>query len=167
MALSSTSFKPGNRAYDLSKMGRPEYWTDEKIEDLLVKLDEWVEKDASICMAGFRGQFSLTPDIMNHIRKKSPVFAHAYTNAQQIVANRMAEKLGNGVHQAHYNKYQSVYDSELKEHEKEMASIKAASQEEEAREKTIGALKMNERILNQVEELRSALNTCDKTNMKE
>lgn len=167
MGANQTSFKPGNKAYDLSQMGRPEYWTEEKIEGLVIKLHDWLEKDDSICMAGFRGENSLTPNVMDHIRKKSAVFSSAYKNAQQIVANRMAVKLGNGVHQAHYNKYQSCYDSELKEHEKEMMAAKEASQEEERKRITeAGKLGIN-LILDQMQSYRSDRNIEDNISIKE
>lgn len=160
-------FKPGNRMYDLTQIGRPEYWTEDKIQEMIAKLDLWLKKEDSICMAGFRGENSLTPDVMDNLKKKSTVFARMYKNAQQIVANRMAVKLGNGVHQAHYNKYQSVYDSELKEHEKEMMAVKAAAVEEEQKSKEVAAKDVVGMLKEQIDAYRSALNMCDKINMKE
>lgn len=160
-------FKPGNRMYDLTLIGRPEYWTEEKIEEMINKLEVWLSKEDSICMAGFRGENSLTPDVMENLKKKSTVFARMYKNAQQIIANRMAVKLGNGVHQAHYNKYQSVYDSELKEHEKEMMAAKEASQEEERKRITeAGKLGIN-LILDQMQSYRSDRNIEDNISIKE
>jgi hypothetical protein len=169
MADNKGWFKPGNRMYDLTQIGRPEYWTEEKIDEMIDKLEIWLKKDDSICLAGFRGENSLTPDVMENLKRKSTVFARMYKNAQQIVANRMAMKLGNGVHQAHYNKYQSCYDSELKQHDKEMitAAAKAEAQEEDQKEKEKIAKEVSDRVMEQLEAYRSALKMCDKINIKE
>jgi hypothetical protein len=115
-----------------AKMGRPEFWTADRISGVISDLEEWVKKDDSICMAGFRADYYLTKDVIHSIRTKSNDFSRAYANAQQKVAERLAKQTGKGAHPSVFNKYAAVYDSDLKDHEIEMVKIKSKADAEGA-----------------------------------
>lgn len=151
MALSSTSFKPGNQMFNRERLtGRPEYWTPERIDEIIVSLGEWVQKEDSISMSGWRGYNSMSRQSMDYVRRISPVFSTTYEAAREIVANRLAQKTGNGVHSSVFNLLTPVYDWEVKAHEIEMATIKANTQAEENKEKADAAKQNMERFADQV-----------------
>src|SRR5271156_3725615 len=112
-------FMHGNKLYDIHKVGRHEYWTEERIGWIMESLEKWAEKDDSICLADFRANYGLVTSSLQVIRNKSPVFSLAYEAAQLKVAGRLAKNAGKTVHVVHYNKYQSYYDSEMKQYEKD------------------------------------------------
>ena len=130
MAKSSTSFKLGNTMFHREKLGTFEYWTEENINKEILGLLEWVEREDSICMSGWRGENSITMRAVYYLIDKSPVFRDSYELARAIVANRLATKVGGKVHQVHYNKYQSYYDGEIGDYEKTIALIKQTIEED-------------------------------------
>lgn len=121
MATNSGHFKPGNRVFDINKMGLPAYWTDDKIKEEIESLRAWQEREDSVCMAGWRGEREITQRAVTYLRDKDSVFREAYEIAFAIVANRLAQKCGSGVNQAVFNRYQGYYDVGLKAHEAEIA----------------------------------------------
>jgi hypothetical protein len=126
MPRSDTQFKVGNKCFKRERLtGRPAYWTDAKIEEVIDSLQKWMVKDDSITMAGWRGEESITRDVIDHVKKKSAVFSRTYEIARQIVADRIAKKTGNGLHSAVCNLLLPVYDGDVKDHQIEM--IKARS----------------------------------------
>ncbi len=125
----ATSFKPGNiYAQMIRDNGRPEFWTEEKAIEIADKLNEWMIREDSICLAGFRSEEALTLQNISKLKIKSPVFRDAYELAQATVANRLAQNAGKGVHVVHYNKYQAAYDPEIRGHEIEMITEKAKAE---------------------------------------
>lgn len=127
MAKSSTSFKPGNKCFNLERLkGTTVYWTDEKINELIASLEIWMQKNESISMAGWRGEESLIKQTVDYLKEKSPVFRASYEIARLIVANRIVEKTGNGgVHSSVLNMLMPIYDPEVKEHQIEMIKEKS------------------------------------------
>lgn len=121
----ATSFKPGHQMFDRDKLGCNEYWTEEKIQELIVSLGDWVQKDDSISMAGWRGYNTITQRALTYVRDKSPIFREVYECARQIVANRLANKTGDKVHSSVFNMLTPVYDWEVKAHQIEMATLKS------------------------------------------
>lgn len=116
-----------------AKVGAPTQWTEERINNVILDLIEWAEKDDSICLAGFRADYYLSKRQMQVLRDKSPLFACSYELAQLKVAERLAKMTGKTVHQAVFNKYQTAYDSELMAHEIEMSHALAQKKQEELR----------------------------------
>jgi|SRR5579863_2476597 len=141
-----TSFKPGNQMFDREKLGAPEYWTEERIDDLITNLGEWVQKDESISMAGWRGYNTITRSSLDHIRLKSPVFARAYECAREIIAGRLAEKTGNGVHSSVFNMLTPVYDSEVRAYEAEKSSRDSDNRKQELGASIDNMTKFNNQI---------------------
>jgi len=117
----------------IDRLGRPTIWTEEEINKLAESLLTWAEDDRSICLAGWKADNYLTHAKVDHLMNKSQIFTEAYRIAQLKVANRNANYLGKKVHPCHYNKYQSLYDPELKDHEKEMSLSAAAIADDRAR----------------------------------
>lgn len=130
MAKEDGQFKPGNSMWVMEKLGALEYWTEDKIKIEIDSLAEWAKRDDSICMAGWCAEQTISTRVLYYLRDKSPVFREAHDIVKKIVANRLAGKLGTKVHQAHYNKYQSFYDSEIGDHEKNLMLTRAQAQDE-------------------------------------
>lgn len=129
MAKTSTSFKEGNRFWELVKnAGRPAYWTEERIDELIVQLGEWADRPTSIIIAGFKAEYGITDDMLQHIKNRSADFAKAYHLTKQKLAERISQQCGKKVHQAHYNRCISMYDTEMKYHEIEMTNVKAQAE---------------------------------------
>lgn len=145
----STSFKPGHKMFNLEKLGALEYWTEEKINEEIQSLYEWVQRDDSVCMAGWRGERSISHRALMYLKDKNAIFRDTYGLAQTIVANRLAQKQGDTVHVNCFNRYQGVYDHELKEHDKEMANIKAQSKADQDAEEAKRAYEMMQKLSNQ------------------
>jgi hypothetical protein len=147
----ATRFQKGNDIWKLvQKNGRPESWTQEAVDELSSKLIEWMEKEDSIIMCGFTSDNYITFETISWLNSRYPAFADLYRTAKQKIAGRMAQKLGKQVHPAHYNRYQAVYDAELKYHEKEMANVKAEQISEQQREAESRALEISSRIAEQM-----------------
>jgi len=114
----------------MEKLGSLEYWTEDKIQVEIDSLKEWAKREDSICMAGWCAENTISTRVLYYLRDKSPIFRETHDVVKKVVANRLASKLGGKVHQCHYNKYQSFYDAELKDHEKEMATVKTTTESE-------------------------------------
>lgn len=117
-----TSFKAGNQMWKLrTRHGKPEYWTTEKIEEIIDALAIWMEKEDSIVMSGYRSEIGITYQTMVMLKEKSPDFKYIYELACEKVATRLAQKVGKKVHHVHYTRYIGIYDRELREAEKQMS----------------------------------------------
>lgn len=138
----------------MSKMGRPEYWTVERVSALCEKLKQWADLETSITLAEFRAQEEVHFKQIKWIKSKYPDFAAAYDLTREKLAARIARKMGRGVHPLHYQRYVALYDSELQEHDIDSASLKAAA-----------SIKANEQIVEAgkkiVDSLNSALSQSD------
>lgn len=167
MAKSSTSFQPGNKMFNLEKLGTLEYWTEEKIREEILGLIEWCQRDDAICMAGWRSENSVSLRAITYLREKSAVFREAYDSARAVVANRLATKVGGKVHQVHYNKYQSCYDGEIGEYEKSMALIKQTVEEDAKKAAKEEAKETLSLLHDQLKETYSALNKAEANNSTE
>lgn len=144
-------FKIGNEIWKLAqKAGRPETWTEDEVCSLAGKLLEWVDKEDSVCMRGFTSENRITYETISWLSGRFAEFAEIYRIARETIANRMAQKLGKQVHPAHYNRYQSVYDPELKAHEKEMANSKADQEDERQKELEARASVNSMRVAEQI-----------------
>ncbi len=110
-----------------AKMGRPEYWTKERLESLCERLDSWANKSDAISMTEFRSEEELTMNMISYLKEISNDFSKRYDLAKEKIANRISKKAGRGVHPIHYNRYISLYDVELQQHDMAMASAKAQS----------------------------------------
>lgn len=110
-------------------MGRPEYWTIERITALCERLDRWSKKDTSISLTEFRADEEISHDIVYQLKLKSNDFARRYDIAKQRLANRISKSM-KGAHPQHYNRYISLYDSELQQHDMAMAAAKATAEKQ-------------------------------------
>jgi len=134
MAKSSTSFKPGNKCFNMERLkncARPEYWTVERIQELIDSLNEWSQKDDSITMAGWRGYNSVPLQTVEYLKEKSAVFADSYETCRSIVSNRLAQRTGQGgVHSSVLNMLMPVYDKDVKNHQIDMIKAKSKADAE-------------------------------------
>jgi hypothetical protein len=147
----ATRFQKGNEIWKLvQRNGRPETWTQEAVDELSSKLIEWIDKEDSIVMCGFTSENYITFDTVMYLCSRYPDFADLYKSAKAKVATKLAQKLGKQVHPAHYNRYQAVYDAELKHHEKEMANVKAEQISEQQRDAELRALEISAKIAEQM-----------------
>jgi hypothetical protein len=147
----ATRFQKGNEIWKLAqKAGRPHTWTEEDVLSLAQRLREWMQKEDSICMRGFTSENNITYSTMIHLGSKFPELEHLYTMAKEKVANRLAQRLGKQVHPAYFNRYQAVYDNELKFHEKEMANVKAHQEDEQQKEAELRAFEISSKIAEQM-----------------
>lgn len=111
----------------LREVGRPEFWTEDRIKQLGERLETWSKNPESISMTEFRTDEELTMKVIEYLRGKSEEFCGMYDLAKQRIANRISKNAGKGVHPIHYTRYISLYDPELHRHDQEMASIKSAA----------------------------------------
>lgn len=110
-----------------SKVGAPAFWTDERIDALIKRMNDWANKDSSITMTEWRAEEELTLQQIRWLKEKSKQFTAGYELAKARIAARITKKTGRGVHQAHYNRYIPLYDEEVQEFDMAMASIKSAA----------------------------------------
>ena len=147
----ATRFQKGNEVWKLAqRAGRPETWTEEDVVSLAIKLLKWMDEEDSICMRGFTSDNHITYETMLHLGKRFPELERLYRMAKEKVANRLAQRLGKQVHPAYFNRYQAVYDSELKDHEKEMANVKSEQIGEQQKEAESKALEISGKISEQI-----------------
>jgi len=146
-----TRFQKGNDIWKYAQnAGRPEVWTVEETCALAANLIEWMDKDTSICFAGFIGDNYITFQTIQWLKGKYPEFEYIYNMARNKIANRLAMKLGKEVHVVHYNRYQATYDDSLKSYDKEMAALKTSIDNEEQKIAEKKALETSGKIQEQI-----------------
>ncbi len=111
-------------------LGRPEYWTQERLDALCDRLDKWANKSDAISMTEFRCEEELSMSVVAYLKTISQDFSARYDLAKMKIANRISKKAGKGVHPIHYNRYISLYDSELQQHDMSMAAAKTQAEQQ-------------------------------------
>ena len=107
------------------KMGRPLKWTDEKINELAKKLEEWCKEPNAYALVQFCARERLNPTKLYLFAGKHEEFKEALSYAKSSIASRMIENLNSksgNCHPAFFNKYirynDVLLDAFLKEQEK-------------------------------------------------
>jgi hypothetical protein len=100
------------------KNGRPTEWTDEKIEKLGNKLEEWAVKDDSYALIQFCRDERIGKRKIHYLSLKSENFMNALMYTKACIASRMIENLhskSGKCHPVFFNKYIRYNDFELDE----------------------------------------------------
>jgi hypothetical protein len=149
----ATRFQKGNEAWKKAQhAGKPEVWTEEVILVLCANLIEWMDKDTSICFAGFLADNYITYQTITYLRNKFPEFESLYNLTRTKIATRLATKVGKDVHVEVFKRYQAVYDDGLKSHEKEMANTKREEETEDQKIAHQKAIETSGKIHEQIKE---------------
>lgn len=112
MAVSSTSFKEGNKASVGNKGGRPCYYT---CDEMIEKLIEFSFKDDAITMGQFSAEYNISSDCVYAMIDREPEFAHTYDICKNRIGVRREKLLhSNAFHQASYNKNQHFFDTHIR-----------------------------------------------------
>jgi len=113
-------FKKGNKcAAGNSNSGRPRRFN---LEEEAKALVEWAQtKDALVLRVFAALRDYPSQEKMHEYCAMSDVYREAYNKAKVLIGARREQLLINGKgHPAPFNRYAALYDSELKQHEKEL-----------------------------------------------
>ncbi len=105
------------------KVGRPKFWTEEKIKVLGDDLIKWSKKDDSYALIQFCAEKMLIPSKIPDLAKENEKFHEALMCVKAILAARMIEKVNakpSKIHPSFFNKYIRLNDYLLDQHLKEL-----------------------------------------------
>jgi len=81
--------KDGNK----NKVGRPKEWTEDRISDLAVRLEEWTKKGTSYALVQFCHQERLCVSKLSDLARENEEFLEALSRAKGALASRMIENI--------------------------------------------------------------------------
>jgi len=73
----------GNQNAKGHGFGRPQIWTEEKIDAIAEKLYEWMQRPKSIYLKSFWCEQNIHKDMVTDFINRSPIFARAYSQAKE------------------------------------------------------------------------------------
>jgi len=139
------------------KLGRPLYWTEERITELSEDLEKWSKKESSIVIGEFATDMNCNPAIYRKLCAIHPTFRTMYKSALRRLGDRREKGAINKKFEPKtVSKYARFYDEEynefifsMVEHEellKAKAKIKALTQELDQKGEIIEYLEMQKKV---------------------
>lgn len=142
-----------------SPMGRPEFWTEEIIDYLTKRLEEYGNRKDAYDIALFRCENNLTIDNIRTLKKKSPDFSRAYELTRLKIGSRRQEKALKGEwHAGTVHRDDWMYCEEVKSWYEYMKDKEIAANQNPA---GLAELSLIESLKKEIEELKAKLNSND------